>query len=212
MPRGAETELARVAHHEAGHAVVAFALGQHIGRVTIVPDKDKGSAGEAKRRVLKVAREQERRSLTFREEQQLRDEIVSRFAGAQAEARFRGVVLQEVLDEGTAEHDYEPVYTFAQALEGSLVPRTALLDYLQARAADLVDLHWFLIEALAVELLAHKALSGSAILRVLRATVAERSEAREFGLDTDDAPLELVRRAADWVGRQRRGWGDAEVS
>jgi hypothetical protein len=209
--REAEAELARVAHHEAGHAVVAFVLGQHIGRVTITPDEDKGSAGAVKRRVLKIDREQEQRSPTLREERQLRDEVVARFAGAQAEAHFRGIPLQEVLDEGTADDDYEPVYTFAQALEGSPGPRTALLDYLQARAADLVELHWFLIEALAAELLARKALSGPAVLRLLRAMVADQPEAREFGLVATDAPLGLVRRAADWVGRERRGW-DTEVS
>lgn len=200
-----DTDLLRVAHHEAGHAVAGFALGRGFTRVTVVPDSDKESAGSVTVRVLRIAREREHRSPTLRERQQLLDEIVYRFAGAQAECRFRGIELSHVLAEGTAEHDYGLALFFAEGLEPSLKPRTALLNYLEVRAADLVELHWFLIEGLVDELVDRRTLSGSAVYRLLRAMVLSQPEVHEYGL-TPGAPLGSFRAAADWVGRSRRGW------
>lgn len=195
-----------VAHHEAGHAVVGFALGRGFKRATIVPGEDGESLGHVAPRVLQFTRKLDRRSPTAREEQRLLDDIVFRLAGAQAECRFRGVELRQVLGEGGAEHDYAEIPRFAEILEPSLVPRAALLDYLDARAADLVELHWFLIETLASELAARRTLSGPAVYRLLRATVLEQPEADEQGLAPDDPP-ERFRAAADWIGRSRRGLG-----
>lgn len=204
----ADTELLRVAHHEAGHAVAGFALGRGFKRVSTILDPEQESAGHVTARGIRIAREREYRSpTTLRERQQLLDEIVFRFAGAQAESRFRGVELSQVLKEGTAEHDYEPIEFFGGDLEPSPKPRTALFEYLQARAADIVELHWYLIEALAAELVTHRTLSGPSVHRLLRVTILEQPEARDLGV-SPDATRRSVRGAADWIGHAKRGWDD----
>jgi hypothetical protein len=52
----------------------------------------------------------------------------------------------------------------------------AYAGYVEARAVELIDLHWCLVEALAEVLIKQETLSGVAVHRTLRA--AEEREAR----------------------------------
>jgi len=206
---GVEADLRRIAHHEMGHVIAQFALGRRIERVSIVPDEDKGSLGAMHAQRSRADRQRDHRNVeTLRERQQVQDWIVTCFAGAEAEARFRGIEAKGVVAEGGADHDRRIIAELGELLEPSPKPCAALLDYLRARAADLIELHWYLIEATVPDLVARRVLSGVAVRRLLRVAILEQPEAGEFGLSGDDT-LHHLRTTADWIGRARRGWVDA---
>jgi DNA-binding LacI/PurR family transcriptional regulator len=122
----AETELRSVAHHETGHAVVQFALGRRIERVSVVPDEERGSIGHMHSRLTQALRERDHRSIaTLRERAQVQDWIVTPFAGVEAEARFRGLSVGEVVAEGGANYDQQVIAELGELMENSPEPRAA---------------------------------------------------------------------------------------
>lgn len=202
----ADAELRRVAHHEMGHAIAQFVLGRRIERVSIVPDEKVGSLGHTFSRLPDILGKRDELSITtLQERAQVQDWIVTAFAGAEAEARFRGVEVSEVIAEGGADYDRLLIEELGELLEPSPEPGAALLDYLRARAADLIEVHWYLIETTAPELVARRVLSGVAVRRLLREAILMQPESGEFGASGNDTPHGL-RMAADWIGRSRLGW------
>jgi hypothetical protein len=79
----------------------------------------------------------------------------------------------------------------------------AYIGYLQAVADELVDIHWYLVESLAEELLARPTLSGMAAHRTLRATVERSSSDLNPWPDVELTPAGW-RLLAFSVGRERQ--------
>jgi hypothetical protein len=136
------------AYHEAGHAVAHYALGRTIRRVTIVPDDD--TLGHLRGRVLHDS-EKLRSGLfefdTLKELKAAEDEIVCALCGPIAEARFTGKE-----NEVGASGDYETVAKIVLALHATGDVADAHLAYLEAQAREIVEVLWYLVEALAAKL------------------------------------------------------------
>lgn len=73
-----ESERIATAYHEAGHAVVALALGKPIHKVTISPNRDRVGMCQTQKGHFRPSHDQ------------LEDAILILFAGYVAEARFTG--------------------------------------------------------------------------------------------------------------------------
>lgn len=142
-----------------------------------------------------------------RERHQVQDRVITLFAGAEAEARFRGLDPGQVVAEGGPHEDYLLVELFGEDLEPSLKPRAALFEYLEARASDIVEIHWYLVGALATRLAERGVLSGVAVHRILRETIVLQEEADDFGASLDLTPLGF-RDVADLIGRAKRGYDE----
>jgi ATP-dependent Zn protease len=83
------TPLECTAYHEAGHAVISFALGRPVKRVSIIPDEAEGSLGHCAHGVWPKSRRpdfnNDDRTRAFVE-----NEIFILLAGSAAEAKARG--------------------------------------------------------------------------------------------------------------------------
>jgi hypothetical protein len=135
---------AATAYHEAGHAVVALALGRPLARVTIEPNSDHAGRCEIQKGAFRPS------------EDWLEREILISLGGIAAEARFTGHYSWE-----TARRDEEYVHRLAVRRSGE---RQA--ERLQKRLLSKVEHllakegHWQAVEAIAAELLRCGVISG----------------------------------------------------
>lgn len=157
--------LRATAYHEAGHAVARFALGRRIDRATIVPDEEDQTLGHVQGRILLRSEKLEAgigEFDTLRERKAAEDAIVSALAGPIAEAKLTG--RRNLLG---ASGDDRSVDDVAEALHGRGDVASAYIGYLEALARGTVETLWYLVEALAAELLLRETLSGAAVHRLL---------------------------------------------
>ena len=143
-----ERESARpTAYHEAGHAVVALALGRPVHRVTILADRaHAGTCAFGK--------------APFRpSEDWLEREALIALAGLAAEARFTGVYE---LDAAAKDRRY--VFSLALERTGDARKAERLERRLLAKTEHLLarDEYWRAVERLAAELLRTGTVSGRA--------------------------------------------------
>lgn len=144
-------DLLSTAYHEAGHAVVDYDHGTLVGRVTIVPDPERGSAGSSQ--------SEQYDSLAGADgdaTEGLRARVVSLYAGLEAER-----LVDPDADEAGAGDDYEQVRYFADlaglgqdALDalrreaaGHVVRRQDVIDRLARVLLDLRSLDQHQVEA-----------------------------------------------------------------
>ena len=134
------------AYHEAGHAVVALALGRPVHKVSALPDRERlGHCAFGKAPVRPS-------------EDWIEREILISLAGLAAEARHTGTY-------GWAEAEKDLRYV-RRLLRDSGSERKAervekrLLRKVEHLLAD--DEHWRAVELIAAELLAHGVISGRA--------------------------------------------------
>lgn len=138
-------ELEGAVYHEAGHAVAHWYFSHQIESVTIKPEIDSHgdviSVGKVNvKRPPDIVKAHEEHEMLTAEQRQFEDEnIVAVYAGRCAEARHDN---HEGLD-------------------------AAAYAYAEARARQLVDARWELIEAVAAALLERETLSGSELGEVL---------------------------------------------
>jgi ATP-dependent Zn protease len=134
------------AYHEAGHAVVALALGRPVHRVSILPNSERLGQCEF------------RKGLQKRSEDFIETEILISLAGMVAEARHTGRY-----DHGGADRDLRYVRKLAlerasdravDRLERRMLAKT---EYLLSD-----DANWRAVEQIAAELLKHGQISGRA--------------------------------------------------
>jgi ATP-dependent Zn protease len=134
------------AYHEAGHAVVALALGRPVQRVSILPDRERLGHCEFKKGKFKPS------------EDWLEREILIALGGLAAEARFTGDYAW-----GGAARDHRYVHSLAVQRAGE---RQAgrLTQRLLAKAEHLLaqESNWRAVELIAAELLEHGVISGRA--------------------------------------------------
>lgn len=135
------------AYHEAGHAVIALALGRAIQRVTIVPNQSYLGACQIQKGRVKPSHDW------------LEDEILILFAGMVAEARITGTYCPQ----GAAQ-DLRGVRRLASMRADGERQVARLERRLLDKAEYLVqdEVHWTAIELVAGELLKHETISGRA--------------------------------------------------
>lgn len=137
-------ELVATAYHEAGHAVVALALGRPVHRVSVRAVENRLGQCE-----FKKGRSQPT-------DDWLEDEILISLAGMAAEARATGVY-----ERGGAARDLR----FARSLMLQRASERSLDRYERRMLAKVENLlgddgHWRAVEAIATELLAKETISG----------------------------------------------------
>jgi hypothetical protein len=166
------SELECIAYHEAGHAVVAVALGRAVNRVSIIPDEERDTLGHCANRKMPFFHpdydyDRKTRALAERE-------ILIYIAGGIAEARVRGRH-----NHVGARADIGMAMDMAARMSGDTEEASAYLAWLHARAKNLVAVpwHWRAVEKVAAVLLARQRISGQAVRRLFQEALdEERSE------------------------------------
>lgn len=125
-----------IAHHEAGHAIVAHVLGLRVGSMTLRGEGD------------------DWHGVTQIEPDETERRIVELYGGVEAHLRY--CPHDEVEAAGGAEDDFETIDSLAVALASE--PDRLKLE-LRGKAKAHVEERWEAISALARELLQHKRLS-----------------------------------------------------
>jgi hypothetical protein len=133
------------AYHEAGHAVVALALGRPVHRVSVLPNRDRLGQCEFGKAVFRPS------------EDWVEREVMISLGGLAAEARHTGTY-------GWAEAERDLRYTRRLLSETSERAAERLERRLLKKVENLLadDEHWQAVELIAAELLAHGVISGRA--------------------------------------------------
>jgi ATP-dependent Zn protease len=145
------------AYHEAGHAVVALALGRPVHRVSVLPNQDRLGQCEFRKGVFRPS------------DDWLEQEVLISLAGLAAEARHTGDY-----DRDAAGRDLRYVHRLAvQRVGERSVERferrmLAKVEHLLAG-----DGHWRAVELIAAELLAHGVISGRAARHLFERACAD---------------------------------------
>ncbi len=153
MKNDAIQQLTATAYHEAGHAVMAVALGRLVQKVTIVPGKSQLGETRLGRCEMKKGRAKASRNL-------LEDEVLIFYAGMVAEARFTGQYCQP-----GAQQDLLAIKRLLCERAGS----PSQFERLQRRLLDKTEHllreqgHAHAIELIARELMQKTTISGRAV-------------------------------------------------
>jgi ATP-dependent Zn protease len=134
------------AYHEAGHAVMALALGRPVHRVSVEADREGLGLCEFRKGVVRPS------------EDWLEREILIALGGLAAEARLTGDYAWDAAD-----RDRQYVHDLAVQRAGER-QADRLIRRLLAKAEHLLakDGHWRAVELIAAELLQRGAISGRA--------------------------------------------------
>jgi ATP-dependent Zn protease len=155
-------ELRAIAHHEAGHAVVAWRLGLKFRRVTIK------SEGDSLGHVLNVRGPKWLNDVGIISSVRLRLHaeryIVYGMAGQIAEEKFRG---RRPKPWAHADDDRSAIVLAMRAIPGSQRTVNAFLHYCFESARDIVDSQWPQVTAVAAALLAQDTLTYEETLEVI---------------------------------------------
>jgi hypothetical protein len=161
-------DLRRTAYHEAGHAVADFLLAIPLWEVTIVPDGERlGHVKDGPRVRRSIQSESD---LTLRDREQLERRTVAAFAGPRAEAKATGVDVEPQIS-GDLLLIGNRAHLAGSFFDSDPGEQEAYMNWLRERARVIVEQGWYLIEALANELLTRPTLSGRAVQRLLRDVV-----------------------------------------
>lgn len=167
--------LPYTAHHEAGHAVISYALGSRTIRdIRIKPD------GSGEVRYLKITPpiDQDARVLLYERE------VMISLAGPLAGARFYGlkkwdhwptIWLRHVGAFQGEKSDLACIHRAARNRFGFICTPKSLSDYIRwatSHTAFYVSLHWSLIEAVAAALLERPFMSRAKFLDIVNSTAA----------------------------------------
>jgi ATP-dependent Zn protease len=147
IPGGAE-DLRRVtAYHEAGHAVLALALGRPVDWVSIRPDRQYLGLCAFRKAVFRPS------------EDWLEREAIIALGGLAAEARFTGAYCWD-----GAGRDYDYVFDLAKSRAGNDRQAERLVRRFLSKAEHLLARpgHWEAVEKIAAELLRLEQISGRA--------------------------------------------------
>jgi ATP-dependent Zn protease len=161
MPTKASTEA--TAYHEAGHAVIAHALGCKVSPATIIPTIDEhGHVIHAN-----PLRGLQRLDIDISDRARLRAEkaISICFAGPLAQQQFRPRSWRR----HHAQSDYGQIIDLAQRLCGSDEEVTAFVRWRELVARDMVRQHWPAIERVASLLLERQQAGADEIVTAIRA-------------------------------------------
>jgi ATP-dependent Zn protease len=140
------TPLEATAYHEAGHAVVALALGRQIQSVSIQPNRDHLGICEFKKGSARPS------------EDWIEREMLIALGGVAAEARHTGEHAWDA-----ARRDWQYVHSLAVERAGERRAER-MIQRLLSKAEHLLsrDEHWRAVELIAADLLARTTISGRA--------------------------------------------------
>ncbi len=163
MKPTAQRELRAIAHHEAGHAVVAWRLGLKFRRVTIK------SEGDSLGHVLNVKgpkwlNDEFGAILSIRARLRAERHIVYGMAGQVAEEKFRG---RRPDPRAHSDDDRSAIVLAMRAIPGSQRTVNAFLHYCFESARDIVDSQWPQVTAVAAALLAQGTLTYEETLEAI---------------------------------------------
>lgn len=152
-------QLQSTAYHEAGHAIAAWARGLRFRYVTIVPhDGRLGHIRHAYPKWFRPDMEFDARHRNLGERH-----IIMSFAGQIAEAKFLGKRPRY-----GQRGDNEQAADLALALcHGSPATVDAFLKYCWCSSADIVDIRWEYIQALAVALMQKRTMKYRDVLALI---------------------------------------------
>ncbi len=155
-----------IAYHEAAHAVVTFKLGLKIRKITIVPEGDCLGCCHHYAPFMKGDNLYSPSPATI---ERVQKQIVILFAGNIAEERFVGREIEGWEDLT----DTEKAYQLACSLVGSREELDAFLNWLFIRAKGYINnkVIWEAIDALAIELIKKKELSGKEAFEIYRSAL-----------------------------------------
>lgn len=139
-------QLIATAYHEAGHAVVALALGRIVHRVSILPNRDRLGQCEFRKGTRKKSHDE------------LETEILIALAGMAAEAKHTGSY-----DRAAAGRDLRHAHTLLLQ-RGSERSKERHESRMLSKVESLLndDSHWSAVTSIAAELLKHGIISGRA--------------------------------------------------
>lgn len=154
-----ESHEIATAYHEAGHAVVALALGRPVQRVSVEPNQLRLGVCEIRKGTFRPSKDW------------LETEVLILLAGLAAEARHAGDYHWEA-----ASHDLRNVRSLTKQRAGSLSQIERLERRLLDKTEHLLDQpgHWEAVELIAAELLRCTIISGRAARHLF-----EQAAARE---------------------------------
>ena len=147
----------RVAYHEAGHFVAAY-VGKKspaIRSLSIIPKGD--TLGHAVPFPTPSFRPDIDPPL-----QRVVDTIVAYLAGSAAEKRFAGR-----FDHGDSEEDYCSAVSLGMHVVTADRELELFVNWLDERAAEVIDIHWWAVTGVAEELLRRKKMTGKEALEVI---------------------------------------------
>ena len=138
--------LEATAYHEAGHAVVALALGRQVHSVSILPNRDHLGICEFKKGSFRPS------------EDWIEREMLIALGGVAAEARHTGEHAWDA-----ARRDWQYVHSLAIERAGERRAER-MIQRLLSKAEHLLsrDEHWRAVELIAADLLARSTISGRA--------------------------------------------------
>ena len=147
------------AYHEAGHAVVAIAVGRAIQKVSIIPNKSRLGACEIKKGRFQPSNDW------------LEDEVLILFGGVAAEARHTGRY-----DWQGAGQDLRNVRRLTMSRAGDETRAEKLERRLLAKTEHLLadEPTWKAVEQIAAALLEKDTISGRAAMHLHRQAVPDR--------------------------------------
>jgi hypothetical protein len=151
-----------MAYREAGYTVACWSLGFRVKRATII-SHDKPSEFLT---WLRAARFSCNSGLSRRSILRYHDRIVCALAGRQAQRR----VAPQSVKSRDANGDEAIASELLLRLHGEERERNCAFKYLEARARNLVNDHWRMVEDLAKALLERQSLTGKEVGDVLRAS------------------------------------------
>ena len=133
------------AHHEAGHAVIAYMLGCRVARVSV--NEDSGAT---------LVR------WSGRGEQRIERQILTTLAGPYSQRRFapRSHWRSRSRTGFSSGYDFDNVTGLIFGLHRKGKVAEKYWAYMEARAEELVDQHWPCIESVAKVLLKHGVITG----------------------------------------------------
>ena len=157
-PKRRTTLEEQTAYHEAGHFVAAY-VGKKsaaIRRLSIVPE------GDTLGHVVPFP------TPSFRPDidpplQRVVDTIVTYLAGSAAERRFAGRLLDH---EGSAQ-DYSSAVSLGMHVVTADRELELFVNWLDERAAEVIDVHWWAVTGVAKELLRRKKMTGKEAREVI---------------------------------------------
>jgi hypothetical protein len=162
-----------VAHHEAGHVIAAYALGQSISTVELTDtggefrpfarESWEPTTAEGKQ----AFRDAVLRSIGSGNLEEMLPTMISLLAGLAAQRRVVGCAYDDY-----ANHDVRQCEEISRAVAPGA--ERELLAHVQEQAEQIVARHWPAIERLADELLLHRRLDAGQIVAVIEEGPAAR--------------------------------------
>ena len=158
MNRLTPRAIKATAHHEAGHAVMAFQLGVNVRGITIIPDHE--SAGSCLHEgLLKFQGKELVTSPTARIK--MEKLILICLAGPLAQRKFKPRSVRRY----HAGSDYSAVANVALSMNGSTEQANAYIRWLEIRVKEQLytSMTWRFVEAVASELIKNKEINGKSL-------------------------------------------------